>query len=123
MLQCAFLGAFLGAVSSAFWCGSVRMGAYRYARVRIGAYRCVWDSKGAYGRMKDNRLVIFGVYAEKLPFIIILAFAFYSVWVRLIHRVQRHYRTLKIATTRKHFPHFLCNQTIYLQMKFKGAKP
>ena len=41
MLQCAFLGAFcgafFGAVSSAFWCGSVRMGAYRYVWVRMGA--------------------------------------------------------------------------------------
>ena len=36
MLQCAFLGAFVvafvGAVSSACWCGSVRMGAYRYVK-------------------------------------------------------------------------------------------
>ena len=41
MLQCAFLraflGAFLDAVSSAFWCGSVRMGAYGYVWVRMGA--------------------------------------------------------------------------------------
>ena len=41
MLQCAFLGAFVvafvGAVSSACWCGSVRMGAYRYVWVRMGA--------------------------------------------------------------------------------------
>ena len=41
MLQCAFLdaflGAFLGVVLSAFWCGSVRMGAYRYVWVRMGA--------------------------------------------------------------------------------------
>ena len=45
MLQCAFLraflGAFLDAVSSAFWCGSVRMGAYGYVWVRMGAYGCV----------------------------------------------------------------------------------
>ena len=43
MLQCAFLGAFVvafvGAVSSACWCGSVRMGAYRYVWVRMGALR------------------------------------------------------------------------------------
>ena len=41
MLQCAFLGAFVvafvGAVSSACWCGSVRMCAYRYVWVRMGA--------------------------------------------------------------------------------------
>ena len=41
MLQCAFLGAFVvafvGAVSSACWCGSVRMGAYSYVWVRMGA--------------------------------------------------------------------------------------
>ena len=41
MLQCAFLGAFLGAVSSAFWCGSVPMGAYGCVWVRMGAYGCV----------------------------------------------------------------------------------
>ena len=45
MLQCAFLGAFVvafvGAVSSACWCGSVRMGAYGYVWVRMGAYGCV----------------------------------------------------------------------------------
>ena len=47
VLQCAFLCAFLGAfvvacvgaVSSACWCGSVRMGAYRYVWVRMGALK------------------------------------------------------------------------------------
>ena len=48
MLQCAFLGAFVvafvGAVSSACWCGSVRMGAYRYVWP-------VWVRMGALGYM------------------------------------------------------------------------
>ena len=47
MLQCAFLraflGAFLDAVSSAFWCGSVRMGAYGYVWVRNNGCVRVYD--------------------------------------------------------------------------------
>ena len=52
MLQCAFLGAFVvafvGAVSSACWCGSVRMGAYRY----------VWVCMGALGYMMKNSVLL-----------------------------------------------------------------